>query len=110
MCAIASLTRINSRINVEYEAYLVELLQAEGVNLVVLAGYMRLWGEVFLKACKDRIVNIHPSLLPSFLGLNAQRRALEYGVKYSGVHGYTWLMKAWIPAPSSCSPGAGSSG
>ncbi|MGI6469763.1 MAG: phosphoribosylglycinamide formyltransferase [Syntrophomonadaceae bacterium] len=68
----------------EYEAYLVELLQAEGVNLVVLAGYMRLVGEVFLKAYKDRIVNIHPSLLPSFPGLNAQRRALEYGVKYSG--------------------------
>jgi len=68
----------------EYETHLVELLQAEGVNLVVLAGYMRMVGKVFLSAYKNRIVNIHPSLLPSFPGLNAQRQAVEYGVKYSG--------------------------
>ncbi len=68
----------------KYEQHLVELLQAESVNLVVLAGYMRILGSVMLSAFKDRVVNIHPALLPSFMGLNAQGQAVEYGVKYSG--------------------------
>ncbi|HHW61130.1 MAG TPA: phosphoribosylglycinamide formyltransferase, partial [Syntrophomonadaceae bacterium] len=54
------------------------------VNLVVLAGYMRLVGKTLLEAYRWRIINIHPALLPSFPGLHAQRQALEYGVKVSG--------------------------
>ncbi len=68
----------------DYERHLVELLQSEAVNLVVLAGYMRMVGKEFLSAFKNRVVNIHPALLPAFAGLNAQRQAIDYGVKYSG--------------------------
>jgi len=68
----------------EYEAEIVRNLKAEDIDLVVLAGYMRLVGKVILNAFKLRIINIHPALLPSFAGLHAQRQALEYGVKYSG--------------------------
>ncbi|NLS44751.1 MAG: phosphoribosylglycinamide formyltransferase [Firmicutes bacterium] len=53
-------------------------------DLLVLAGFMRLLGKNFLNEFKDRIINIHPSLLPAFRGLNAQKQALEYGVKYTG--------------------------
>ena len=59
-------------------------MQAEDTDIVVLAGYMRLVGSVFLRAFPHRIVNIHPALLPAFTGLHAQRQAVEYGVKYSG--------------------------
>lgn len=68
----------------QYEQHLVSLLQAGKVNLVVLAGYMRLVGSVFLQAYKNRVVNIHPALLPAFKGLHAQRQAVQYGVKFSG--------------------------
>ena len=67
-----------------YDAAIVEHLRAAGVEWVALAGYMRLITPVFLSAFPDRILNIHPSLLPSFGGLHAQRQALEYGVKVSG--------------------------
>lgn len=68
----------------DYEAELVRHLQAENIDVVVLAGYMRLVGRVILSAYKDRVLNIHPALLPSFTGLHAQRQAIEYGVKCSG--------------------------
>jgi len=67
-----------------YEIELVRHLQGEEIDFVVLAGYMRLVGRVILKAYQDRVLNIHPALLPSFPGLHAQRQAVEYGVKYSG--------------------------
>lgn len=67
-----------------YEERLVRELEARQVDLVVLAGYMRLVGKVFLKAYEHRVLNIHPALLPSFPGLNAQQQALDYGVKFSG--------------------------
>lgn len=67
-----------------YEAALTEELQARKVDLAVLAGYMRLVGKVFLAAFENRVLNIHPALLPSFPGLHAQQQALEYGVKVSG--------------------------
>lgn len=67
-----------------YEEALVRILRDYGVDLVVLAGYMRLVGREFLRAFPDRVMNIHPSLLPAFPGLEAQRQALEYGVKISG--------------------------
>jgi phosphoribosylglycinamide formyltransferase-1 len=59
-------------------------LQRAGVELVCLAGFMRLLSPYFIAAFPQRILNIHPSLLPSFPGLEAQRQALEYGVQVSG--------------------------
>lgn len=67
-----------------YERQITEHLRQKQVDLVVLAGYMRLVGPVFLDAFRHRLVNIHPALLPSFTGLNAQKQALEYGVRFSG--------------------------
>ena len=67
-----------------YEAVLVEDLRARDVHLVCLAGFMRLLGATFVDAFPNRILNIHPALLPSFPGLHAQRQALEHGVRVSG--------------------------
>jgi phosphoribosylglycinamide formyltransferase-1 len=67
-----------------YEAVLVEDLRARNVDLVCLAGFMRLLGATFVNAFPSRILNIHPALLPSFPGLHAQRQALEHGVRFSG--------------------------
>jgi phosphoribosylglycinamide formyltransferase-1 len=60
------------------------VLHEKQVDLVCLAGFMRLLSPFFIQAFRHRILNIHPSLLPAFPGLDAQRQALEYGVKYSG--------------------------
>ncbi len=68
----------------KYDAQLVELLRRERVELVCLAGFMRLLSPGFVRAFPNAIVNIHPSLLPAFPGLHAQRQALEHGVKFSG--------------------------
>ncbi len=68
----------------EYEQRIVLELREYGVELVCLAGYMRLVGRVLLEEFPNRIMNIHPALLPSFKGLHGQRQALEYGVRYSG--------------------------
>ena len=67
-----------------YEEKLVEILLSHGVELVVLAGYDRLAGETLLDAFPMRVINIHPSLLPAFPGLGAQKQALDYGVKIAG--------------------------
>jgi phosphoribosylglycinamide formyltransferase-1 len=67
-----------------YDLTVVERLCAAGVQLVVLAGFMRLVSPAFLAAFPGRVLNIHPALLPSFPGLHAQRQAVEYGVKISG--------------------------
>ena len=68
----------------EYETELVRILAGHAVDLVVLAGYMRLGGPTLLDRFAGRILNIHPALLPAFPGLHAQRQALEHGVRYSG--------------------------
>jgi len=68
----------------EFDTLLVNELNKHGVELVCLAGYMRFVSSVMLNAFKDRVLNIHPALLPSFKGLHAQKQALEYGVKYAG--------------------------
>jgi phosphoribosylglycinamide formyltransferase-1 len=68
----------------EFDRALVQALQEAGVELVCLAGFMRLLGPDFLGAFAGRVLNIHPSLLPSFPGLHAQRQALEKGVKVAG--------------------------
>ncbi len=68
----------------EYEQRIVQVLQEYGVELVCLAGYMLLVGDVLLENFPNRIMNIHPSLLPAFKGLHAQRQAVECGVRFSG--------------------------
>lgn len=68
-----------------YELEIVKVLQKYKIDLVCLAGYMRIVGEVLLKHFPQKIINIHPALLPSFPGLHAQKQALEHGVKISGV-------------------------
>jgi phosphoribosylglycinamide formyltransferase-1 len=68
----------------EHEAEAAKLLVAHGVDLVCLAGYMRLLSPVFLGAFPGRVLNVHPSLLPAFPGRDAQRQAWEHGVKVSG--------------------------
>jgi len=67
-----------------YDKQVVAVLNEHKVDLVCLAGYMRLLSPFFVAAFPNRILNIHPSLLPSFPGLESQRQALEYGVKYAG--------------------------
>jgi phosphoribosylglycinamide formyltransferase-1 len=67
-----------------FDAEVVEILRERGVDLVVLAGFMRLLSPVFVKAFSNRIMNIHPALLPSFPGLHVQKKAVEHGVRFSG--------------------------
>src|SRR5258707_10034288 len=68
----------------EHDREIVAALSAKSVDLVCLAGYMRILSPEFVAAYRGRILNIHPSLLPAFPGLEAQRQALEYGVRFSG--------------------------
>jgi phosphoribosylglycinamide formyltransferase-1 len=74
----------NGRKRAEHDAEIVAALKGRGVELVCLAGYMRLLSPDFVRAFPNRIVNIHPSLLPSFPGLGVQQQAVDYGVKLSG--------------------------
>jgi phosphoribosylglycinamide formyltransferase-1 len=79
--------RVISSKGLEREAYdklVIAALQEKRVDLVCLAGYMRLLSPQFVAAFRNRILNIHPSLLPAFPGLEAQRQALEHGAKFSG--------------------------
>lgn len=68
----------------EHDRALAEHLRAHGVDLVCLAGYMRLLSPVLIREFPGRVLNVHPSLLPAFPGLDAQRQAWEHGVKVSG--------------------------
>jgi phosphoribosylglycinamide formyltransferase-1 len=68
----------------EHDAEIIATLQAHNVDLVCLAGYMRLLSPGFIQAFPQRILNIHPSLLPAFPGLDAQTQAFEYGVQVAG--------------------------
>ena len=68
----------------DHDSDVAECLRGHGVDLVILAGYMRLLSPEFIAAFRDRILNIHPSLLPAFPGLDAQTQAWEYGVKVAG--------------------------
>src|ERR1700737_4904481 len=80
-------TRVIPSRGLEREAYdrqIVSVLREHQVDLVCLAGYMRLLSPYFIQCFPQRILNIHPSLLPSFPGLESQRQALEYGVKFAG--------------------------
>ena len=92
----------------EHDADVAATLHAHSVDLVILAGYMRLLSPEFIHAFPNRILNIHPSLLPAFPGLDAQTQAFEYGVKIAGCtvhfvdehldHGVIVLQRA-IPVP-----------
>ena len=68
----------------EHDAEIIGELQKRNVELVCLAGYMRLLSKDFVRTFPNKIINIHPSLLPSFKGLDAQKQAVDYGVKFSG--------------------------
>lgn len=68
----------------EYDAVTVGILQKHGIELVILAGFMRILTDVMVDAFPNAIMNIHPALLPAFPGLHAQQQALDYGVRYSG--------------------------
>ncbi|MHB8709696.1 MAG: phosphoribosylglycinamide formyltransferase [Desulfuromonadales bacterium] len=67
-----------------FDAALVAALKEAGVELVVLAGFMRIIGKVMLDAFPQRIINIHPALLPAFPGLHVQQQAIDYGARFSG--------------------------
>ena len=75
---------VAGRTPVERDLEFVAKLQEYGVDLVCLAGYMRIISPSFVEAFPNRILNVHPSLLPSFPGLDAQRQALEFGAKVAG--------------------------
>jgi len=68
----------------DYDRIIVKTLKDYSVDLVILAGFMRILSNELIKAFPMRIMNIHPALLPAFPGLNAQKKALDYGVKFSG--------------------------
>ena len=72
------------RVREEHDAEVVAALTHAQVDLICLAGYMRLLSPDFIRAFPNRIINIHPSLLPAFPGMDAQKQALEYGVKVTG--------------------------
>ena len=67
-----------------YDAMTVDILRRHRVDLVILAGFMRILTDVMINAFPNAIMNIHPALLPAFPGLHAQQQALDYGVRYSG--------------------------
>ena len=68
----------------QHDAEMMKVLREKNVDLICLAGYMRLLSPEFIRAFPHKILNIHPSLLPAFPGLEAQKQALDYGVKVSG--------------------------
>ena len=88
--------RKNYKVKKDFEAEIINTLKKEGIGLIVLAGYMRMLSEDFIKAYENKILNIHPALLPSFKGTRGIKDAFEYGVKVTGptVHFVTVDMDA----------------
>jgi phosphoribosylglycinamide formyltransferase-1 len=82
--AVEVLNHRNFSSREDYDQAVIAVLQARGVQLVVLAGFMRLLSPGFIKTYSNRVMNIHPALLPSFPGLNVQQRAVDHGVRFSG--------------------------
>jgi len=68
----------------DYDKEIIRILKENKIELIVLAGYMRILSPYFIRTYKNKIINIHPALLPSFPGLRAQKQAVEHGVKISG--------------------------
>lgn len=77
--------KFRTKLDDEAECAYINALQKADVDLIVLAGFMRILKGEFLRAFANRVVNIHPALLPSFPGLDAWKQALDYGVKFTGV-------------------------
>jgi len=75
----------NFKSRLSFDKELVRILHKEKIDLVILAGYMRVLSSVFVRSFKNRILNIHPAILPAFRGINAIERALKYGCKLTGV-------------------------
>ena len=88
--------RKNYKAKKDFEAEIINVLKKEGIGLIVLAGYMRMLSEDFIRAYENKILNIHPALLPSFKGTHGIRDAFEYGAKITGptVHFVTKDMDA----------------
>ncbi len=84
-CATAVVDHRESRTREEHDARVAAVLDEHRVDLVCLAGYMRLVSASLIRRFAGRVMNIHPSLLPAFPGLHAQRQAIEHGVRWSGV-------------------------
>jgi phosphoribosylglycinamide formyltransferase 1 len=84
MCLPTSALVSKGRPRAEHDAEVVTSLRARHVDLVCLAGYMRLLSPAFVSAFRNRILNIHPSLLPAFPGLDAQQQAFDYGAQLAG--------------------------
>jgi phosphoribosylglycinamide formyltransferase 1 len=74
----------NGRTREQHDAEIIAELRRRNVEFVCLAGYMRLLSADFVKAFPNKIINIHPSLLPAFAGLDSQKQAVDYGVRFSG--------------------------
>ena len=68
----------------DYDREIIEKIQKRGIDLICLAGYMRILTSSFCEAFRNKIINIHPALLPSFPGLHVQQKAIDWGVRYSG--------------------------
>ncbi len=68
----------------EYEEDIIRVLEPQNIDLIALAGFMRILSPLFVRHYKNKILNIHPALLPSFPGIHSARQALEYGVKFTG--------------------------
>jgi len=68
----------------DYDRFLVDIIKKENPDLIVLAGYMRILTDYFIDSFPNKIVNIHPSLIPAFKGLKAQKQAIDFGAKYTG--------------------------
>ena len=81
---VAILKHEDFRTREDFDTELIRILKSYEIDLVVLAGFLRILTPVFLKAFPHKIINIHPALLPSFPGIHAQKNALQYGVKFSG--------------------------
>ncbi|RMD46198.1 MAG: phosphoribosylglycinamide formyltransferase [Aquificota bacterium] len=67
-----------------YDIYIAEIIKKENPDLVVLAGYMRILSDEFIEAFEGKLINIHPSLIPAFQGLKAQKQAIDYGARITG--------------------------
>jgi phosphoribosylglycinamide formyltransferase 1 len=81
---IAVLNHADYNAREAFDIAMIDILNTHDVDLVVMAGFMRILSQQFLRTFPMRIMNIHPALLPSFPGLHVQRKAVEYGVKFSG--------------------------
>lgn len=68
----------------EFDKVIVNELSSYNIDLICLAGYMRIVSEIIIDSYNNKVINIHPSLLPSFKGMNAQQQAIDYGVRYAG--------------------------